>query len=163
MSVATSAEENLKHVPPRHAKLLGATVRGVGLVVAVEANLHPNSYALLVGDDGVRRRVRLAEFRREDATFPLEPQPYVTRTERVDYGVYDTVMALEPAPAPLAAPPAAAGRYLGAPTPFGVIVGVVGGVYNAEATVRAGDGSTTAYRLAFLLAHGARPVEAVAA
>ena len=44
--------------------------------------------------------------------------------------------------------------YLGASTPFGVIIFVTDHVYNARATVRADDGSTRTYRLPFLLAHG---------
>ena len=44
--------------------------------------------------------------------------------------------------------------YLGASTPFGVIIFVTDHVYNARATVRADDGSTRTYSLPFLLAHG---------
>jgi hypothetical protein len=45
-------------------------------------------------------------------------------------------------------------RYLGGLTPFGTIISVEDRVYNAEATVEAGDGSTKQYRLPFLIAHG---------
>ena len=45
-------------------------------------------------------------------------------------------------------------RYLGARTMFGVIVFITDCVYNAEAIVRAKDGSTRPYRLPFLIAHG---------
>ena len=45
-------------------------------------------------------------------------------------------------------------RYLGGITPFGTIISVEDRVYNAEATVEAKDGSTRAYRLPFLIAHG---------
>ena len=44
--------------------------------------------------------------------------------------------------------------YLGASTPFGVIISITDHVYNAQATVRADDGSTRTYSLPFLLAHG---------
>ena len=54
---------------------------------------------------------------------------------------------------------AATQRYLGARTPFGVIVRVSDRLYNAEAR----DGSTTRYRLPFLIAHGARPAVQVSA
>lgn len=37
--------------------------------------------------------------------------------------------------------------YVGASTPFGVIVQVTARVYNAEATVRSKDGSTRTYLL----------------
>jgi hypothetical protein len=51
---------------------------------------------------------------------------------------------------------AATQRYVGARTPFGVIVRVSNRLFNAEATVQAQDGSTSTYRLPFLIAHGAR-------
>lgn len=58
---------------------------------------------------------------------------------------------------------AATQRYVGAHTPFGTITSISGGVYNAEVTVEAKDGSTTRYRLPFLIAHGARPAVQVTA
>ena len=79
-------------------------MQGLGLIVAVEANLHPNSYAVLEGADKVNRRVLLADLKRDEVVFPHEPQPYVTRTERVDYGVWDEVHNLIPA-APAVSPP----------------------------------------------------------
>ena len=51
---------------------------------------------------------------------------------------------------------AATQRYVGASTPFGVIVQVTARVYNAEATVRARDGSTRTYLLPWLIAHGVK-------
>lgn len=80
----------------RQTKLLGATVKGFGLIVAVEANLHPNSYAVLEGADRATRRVLLADLKRDEVTFPAAAQPYVKRTERVDYGVWDEVYSLVP-------------------------------------------------------------------
>ncbi len=49
---------------------------------------------------------------------------------------------------------AATQRYVGASTPFGTIVGVSDRLFNAEALVKAQDGSTRTYRLPFLIAHG---------
>ncbi len=49
---------------------------------------------------------------------------------------------------------AASQRFVGASTPFGVIVQVSDAVYNATALVRAQDGSTAVYRLPFLMALG---------
>lgn len=86
----------------RQCKLLGARVKGLGLVVSVEANLHPNSYAVVEGADKVSRRVLLADLKRDEVVFPLLPQPYVKGTERVDYGVWDEVYSLIPAPVVLA-------------------------------------------------------------
>ena len=45
-------------------------------------------------------------------------------------------------------------RYLHARTPFGTIIRVTDRVYNAQATVKAEDGTTKTYRLPFLIAHG---------
>lgn len=45
-------------------------------------------------------------------------------------------------------------RYLGGRTPFGTIIRITARVYNAEATVKARDGTTRTYRLPFLIAHG---------
>lgn len=91
---------NLSEVPaPRQCKLLGATVTGLGLIVAVEANLHRDSYAVLETAAGVSRRVLIADLKRDDVTFAPETPPYVKRTERVDHGVWDEVYALVPAPA----------------------------------------------------------------
>lgn len=50
-------------------------------------------------------------------------------------------------------------RYLGGLTPFGTIIYIEDRVYNAEATVEAKDGSTSAYRLPFLIAHGVTLLE----
>lgn len=58
---------------------------------------------------------------------------------------------------------AATRHYLGARTPFGTITSISGGVYNPEVTVQAQDGSTSTYRLPFLIAHGARPAAQVTA
>lgn len=50
-------------------------------------------------------------------------------------------------------------RYLHARTPFGTIIHINDRVYHAQATVKAGDGTTRTYRLRtyrlpFLIAHG---------
>ena len=50
-------------------------------------------------------------------------------------------------------------RYLHARTPFGIIIHITDCVYNAEATVKARDGSIKTYRLPFLIAHGVTLVE----
>ena len=83
---------------PRQTKLLGARVTGLGLIVAVSSTLFA-CYAVVEGDDRVNRCVPLADLKRDEVTFPAEPQPYVTRTERVSYGTWDEVHSLVPAPA----------------------------------------------------------------
>jgi len=54
----------------------------------------------------------------------------------------------------------ASAGYIGARTPFGTIIEVTARVYNAEATVQAKDGSTSTYRLPFLIALGVTLVQA---
>ena len=49
---------------------------------------------------------------------------------------------------------ASTARYVGACTPFGVIVQVSDRLFNPEVTVQAKDGSTSTYRLPFLIALG---------
>jgi hypothetical protein len=49
---------------------------------------------------------------------------------------------------------AATQLYVGASTPFGVVAWVSNDVYNAQALVRAKDGTMNAYQLPFLLALG---------
>ncbi len=86
---------------PRQTKLLGATVKGLGLVVAVSSTL-PFCYAVVEGADKVTRLVRIATLKREEVHYPDEVQAYETRTERVAYGVWDEVHCLVPAAAEVA-------------------------------------------------------------
>ena len=81
---------------PRQCKLLGATVKGLGLVVAVSSTL-PFCYAVVESADKVTRLVRVASLKREEVVYPSEMQPFETRTERVAYGVWDEVHSLIPA------------------------------------------------------------------
>ena len=87
MSVATSAEGILNNGAtsrPKQTKLLGATVRDLGVIVAVSSTLS-YGYALIEGTDRVNRRVPFTALKRSEVEFPLEPQPFVTHVERVDY------------------------------------------------------------------------------
>lgn len=81
---------------PKQCKLLGATVRGLGVVVAVSSTLH-YGYAIVEGADRVNRRVAFSALKRDEVVFPAAAQPYVTQTERVAYGVWDEVHSLIPA------------------------------------------------------------------
>ncbi len=49
---------------------------------------------------------------------------------------------------------AASQRFVGAHTPFGVIVQVTDRLFNPEVIVQAKDGSVSTYRLPFLIALG---------
>ena len=54
-------------------------------------------------------------------------------------------------------------RYLGASTPFGTITAITGGVYNPEITLHSKDGTSSTYRLPFLIALGVRLPERMSA
>ena len=81
---------------PRQTKLLGATVKGLGVVVAVSSTL-PFCYAVVEGADKPTQLVRIATLKRDEVVYPSEMQPFETRTERVAYGVWDEVHCLIPA------------------------------------------------------------------
>ena len=57
---------------------------------------------------------------------------------------------------------AATQRFVGASTPFGVIVQVEARLFNPTAVVKAADGTTAEYRLPFLLASGVTARKATA-
>ncbi len=80
---------------PRQTKLLGATVRGLGVIVAVSSTLH-FGYAIVEAADKVNHRVALRELKREAVVFPAAPQPYRTQVERVGVGTWDEVHSLVP-------------------------------------------------------------------
>ena len=86
----------MQNTAPKQRKLLGATVKGIGAIVAVSSTL-AYCYAIVEGSDCVNRRVALADLKRDEVVFPAQPQPYRTQTERVAYGTWDEVHALIPA------------------------------------------------------------------
>jgi hypothetical protein len=51
---------------PKQTKLLGATVRGLGVIVAVSSTF-TFCYAIVEGEGRVNRRVALRELKRDDA------------------------------------------------------------------------------------------------
>ena len=81
---------------PKQTKLLGATVSGLGLVVAVSSTLS-YGYAVVEGADKVNRRVALADLKRDEVQFPAHCYAFETSVQRVDYGVWDEVHSLIPA------------------------------------------------------------------
>ena len=88
----------MNYTTPKQTKLLGATVRGLGLVVAVSSTLS-YGYAIVEGTDRVNHRIAFRDLKRDEVEFPLEPQPFTTRVERVGYGTWDEVHSLIPAQA----------------------------------------------------------------
>ncbi len=81
---------------PKQTKLLGATVCGLGVVVAVSSTL-TYGYAIVEGADRINHRVAFSALKRDEVIFPVEAQPFVTQVERVAYGVWDEVHSLVPA------------------------------------------------------------------
>ncbi len=86
----------MNYTAPKQTKLLGATVRNLGVIVAVSSTL-TYGYAVVEGADRVNHRVAFTALKCDEVEFPLEPQPFVTRVERVDYGTWDEVYSLVPA------------------------------------------------------------------
>jgi hypothetical protein len=84
------------HNTPKQTKLLGATVRGLGLVVAVSSTLF-SCYALIEDAEGITHRRFLADLKRDEIVFPATAQAYTTGTQRVGYGTWDEVHSLIPA------------------------------------------------------------------
>ncbi len=74
---------------PKQTRLLGATVRRLGVIVAVSSTLH-FGYAIVEGADRVNHRVALRELKREAVVFPAAPQPYRTQVERVGYDLWSS-------------------------------------------------------------------------
>ncbi len=81
---------------PKQTKLLGATVEGLGLVVAVSSTL-PFCYAVVESADKSTQLVRIATLNRDEVVFPAIAQSYETSMQRVAYGVWDEVHSLVPA------------------------------------------------------------------
>ena len=81
---------------PRQTKLLGATVRGLGLVVAVSSTL-AHGYAVVETADKVNHRVALSDLKRDEVELPAQPYAFETGMQHVDYGVWDEVHSLVPA------------------------------------------------------------------
>ena len=78
---------------PRQVKLLGATVDGLGTVVAVSQRL-TWGYALVEDQAGKTHHRFLSDLRRDQVTFPAEQQPYRAATERIGIGTWDEVFSL---------------------------------------------------------------------
>ncbi len=79
---------------PKQTKLLGATVKGVGLITTVGVQ-NVWRWALIERPDGSETHVFLADLRKDNVTFPSEPQEYVQMTRRVGYGLFEDVYQLK--------------------------------------------------------------------
>lgn len=79
---------------PKHVKLLGATVRNVGVITTVSAERF-EPFALIERPDGTETHAFVADLGRDNVTFPAEPQPYHKMTRRLGYGLYGECYQLE--------------------------------------------------------------------
>lgn len=98
--LAPQAPSNIKPAslkPPKQAKLLGATVRGVGVVTSVSVEL-PWCFALVEDGSGREHHVFLADLGKDNVTFPAEPQPYHKVTRRIGFGLWGEMYDLRAVP-----------------------------------------------------------------
>jgi hypothetical protein len=83
----------MHHTTPPQAKLLGATVHGLGIITAVSA--HPGSvYALIEDEHGREHHRFLSSLKREEIVFAPQPLPFRCYTRRIGYGLWDEVLEL---------------------------------------------------------------------
>jgi hypothetical protein len=81
-------------VAPKQVKLLGAIVKGVGVITTVSvANVW--RWALIERPDGTESHVFLADLKKDQVTFPTEQREYVQMTRRVGYGLFEAVYQLK--------------------------------------------------------------------
>lgn len=86
MSIAATNNETL--TAPKQVKLLGATVAGLGVVVAVTAHLHCG-FAIVRDASGKEHRVYFRDIKTLDGlTLAPSIPEYITHTDRVGYGTW---------------------------------------------------------------------------
>ncbi len=80
---------------PKQTKLLGATVKGIGLITTVSVQ-NVWRWALIERPDGSEAHVFLADLKRDMLVMPAEPMPYrEVRGRRVGYGLFEDCYELE--------------------------------------------------------------------
>jgi len=79
--------------PPKQTKLLGARVKGLGVIVCVSQNLKWG-YAIIEDEVGKNHHAFLVDLKKDQLEFPAKPQPYRSCTMRVGYGFWDSVHTL---------------------------------------------------------------------
>lgn len=80
--------------PPKQAKILGATVIGVGLITTVGVQ-NVWRWALIERPDGSEAHTFLADLKRDQLVMPEEPQPYREVRRRIGYGLWEDAYELE--------------------------------------------------------------------
>lgn len=80
--------------PPKQTKLLGATLKGVGLITTVGVQ-NVWRWALVERPDGSEAHVFIADLKRDQLVMPAEPMPYREVRRRVGVGLWDDCYELE--------------------------------------------------------------------
>jgi hypothetical protein len=82
---------------PKQTKLLGVTVKGVGIVTSVSVELF-DCFALIEDASGKEHHAFLADLKKDNVIFPAEPQPYRKVTRRIGYGLWSDMYDLQTVP-----------------------------------------------------------------
>ncbi len=72
---------------PKQTKLLGATIAGVGLITTVSVQ-RQWCWVLIERPNGSEAHAFVADLKRDQLTFPAEPQAYREVNRRVGYGLW---------------------------------------------------------------------------
>ncbi len=73
---------------PKQTKLLGATVKGVGLITTVGVQ-NVWRWGLIERPDGSEAHVFLCDLKRDQVSLPVGPMPYRELRRRVGYGLWE--------------------------------------------------------------------------
>ena len=82
-----------RQLPPKQTKILGATLKGVGLITSVSAEL-PDCFALVEDPSGMEHHVFLSDLKKVNLIYPAEPMPYREVKRRIGYGLWADMLEL---------------------------------------------------------------------
>lgn len=85
---------SLAQQTPKQTKLLGATVKGVGLITTVGVQ-NRWRWGLIERSDGGEAHVFLADLKRDQLIMPTKPIPYREVRRRIGYGLWEDCYELE--------------------------------------------------------------------
>ncbi len=88
----TLSQAELK--PPKQTKVLGATVKGIGLITSVSAELF-DCFALIEDASGKEHHAFLADLKKDQLIYPVEQMPYREVRRRIGYGLWSDMLELE--------------------------------------------------------------------
>jgi hypothetical protein len=94
MIVAAKPLSQPEEKRPKQAKLLGATVQGVGTITSVSAILF-DCFVLIEDETGREHHRFVKDLKKDEVTLPAEPQPFHTYNRRIGYGLWSEMMCLE--------------------------------------------------------------------